>query len=210
MFLFSSKALSSLESILYREVSIDNIIIHILNVYFPYSHGWDEFLNGYLPLSLILCRSRSIFRDLKSLSKSSEVYPFFVAPQQQLTISLHFFTTLSSLHLSTWPSHLNLPLLMQFLMLSMPKCFLSFEEGFLYPSRWHYTSILSFSCHCTPTLISQPFSLPKFHYYTAWPSKTCLVHPTLWAKGETRTTHKKKRTFLWFCYPGSLVAWIVF
>ena len=82
---------------------------------------------------LFYARSRSILRDLKSLSTTwYQVFPglpFLCYPS--VTVSLHFFTTLSSLHLSTWPNYLNLPLLMQLLMLSRPKCSLSSEEGFL-------------------------------------------------------------------------------
>ena len=41
---------------LHHKVNIIIIIIHILNIYFPCLHGLDKFLNGYLPLSLILCQ----------------------------------------------------------------------------------------------------------------------------------------------------------
>ena len=61
----------------------------------------------------------------------TKVYPFIVAPHQGY-LSLYFFTTLSSLHLSTWQDHLNLPLLMQFLMLSRTKRSLNTEDGFLF------------------------------------------------------------------------------
>ena len=51
--------------------------------------------------------------DLKSLSTTCyQVFrglPFLCCPST--TMSLHFFTTLSSLHLSTWPNYLKLPLL---------------------------------------------------------------------------------------------------
>ena len=77
-------------------------------------------------------RSQSIFKYLKSLSTTwyqvFRVLSFLCYPST--TISLHFFIKLSSLHLSTRPKHLNLLLLMQFLMLSKPKRSLSSEEGF--------------------------------------------------------------------------------
>ena len=91
--------------------------------YFPCLH---ELFNGYLPLS-------SVFRDLKSLSTTrNQVFqglPFRCCPS--LVISLHFFTMLSSLHLFTPSNHLNLLLLIQFLMPSSPKRSLGSEEGFL-------------------------------------------------------------------------------
>ena len=115
------------------------IIIHILSVYFPCLHGLDKFLNGNLPFSSICTRSWSVFREWKSLSTTRyQVFqnlPFLCCPLT--TISLYFCTMWSSLHLSTWPNHLNLSLLIQFLMLSRPKHSLC-----SYPSRWHHTSIL--------------------------------------------------------------------
>ena len=85
------------------------IIVHILNVYS------FHFPNSYLP-HRFCARSRSIFGDLKSLSMTWwQVFrgpPFLLLPLKLYI--LHFITTLSSLHLSTWPNHLNLPLLMLF------------------------------------------------------------------------------------------------
>ena len=62
-------------------------------------------------------------------TKSFEVYPFFVAPQQlYLCISSPRYHHCNSL---CGRNHLNLPLLMQFLMLSRQKCSFSSENAFL-------------------------------------------------------------------------------
>ena len=125
------------------------IIIPIISVDFPRFHGLDGFLDGYCIFHSdpICARSRSIFGDLKSLSMTWwQVFrgpPFLLLPLKLYI--LHFITTLSSLHLSTWPNHLNLPLLMQFLTLSY--------KAKTLPRFWrrlpilHFTSILSFSYH---------------------------------------------------------------
>ena len=144
-----------------KSYSLQFIII-IWNVYFPCFNGLDGFLNDYLHSGRFCARSQLIFRDFKSLSTTGyQVFrdlPFLCCPST--TISLHFFTTLSSLHLSTWPNHLNLPLLMQFLILSRPKHSLSSEEGFLCFKVVLHIHLISY--HCAPASISQPLSLPKF------------------------------------------------
>ena len=114
-------------------------------------------------------RSRSIFRDLKSLSTTwyqvFRVSPFLCYPT---TLSQYFFTKLYSLDLSTRKTHLNLPLLMWFLMLLRPKRFLSFEEGFL-SFKVTYTSILTFSYCCPPTfLIYKIYKMTASTIFTNW------------------------------------------
>ena len=118
------------------------IIIHILNINFSCLHGLDDFLIAIFCSVRFCAKSQSVSRDLKSLSTTcSKVFrglPILCCPLT--TISLHFFTTLSILHLFTWPKHLNLPLLMKFVMLSRPKRSLSYDEGFLifFQSNQHF------------------------------------------------------------------------
>ena len=79
-------------------------------------------------------RSRSIVRDLKLLPTIwyFRGLPSHCCPSTFTLKCLHYFTTLSSL--DTYPymaNHLDLPLLIQFLLLSRFKRFLSSEGGFL-------------------------------------------------------------------------------
>ena len=110
--------------------------------------------------------------------KSFEVYPSLLRCPST-GIPLHIFIMFSSLHLSTWPIHTNLPLVIQFLMLSWPKCPSFLKKG-SYVSRGHYTSILfwtshvslyspgiNFSLFCQPP---QPYSrLPIYFFNEAFP-----------------------------------------
>ena len=107
-------------------------------------------------------RSWSISRDLESLSINwFQVFgglSFLCCPST--IISQHIFITLLSLHLSTWPNHFNLYLLIQFLMLSRPSVLSVLKLGFLsfkvalhtiiiinpvliwfYPSKWGWPDL---------------------------------------------------------------------
>ena len=119
-------------------------------------------------------RSQQIFRDLKSLStawyQTFRGLPFLCC--SSITISFHFFTSLS-LHLSKWPNHLKLFLLitMQFLMLTRSKCSLSSEEDFLSFKVILHIHLIILVSLCSNLNIYVSLLLPNF--YTC---NTCLVY----------------------------------
>ena len=125
------------------------LIIQIFNFFFPCLHELDGFLNGHHLLS-----SNLFVPDHDQSSEVWNCYPWLglskstlsLLPLNNYTVSLHFFTMLSSLHLCTWPNHLDLLLLMQFLMLSRPKRSLSSEESFLSDK---YCITIRNLCHLT-------------------------------------------------------------
>ena len=112
-------------------------------------------------------------------TKFFSVYPSFVAT---LETTQYLFTMLSTLHLSTWPNHLNLPLLMQFLKPSKPNHPLSSEEGFLsykVTLSNHFIILISLCSNFNKwASFTAQVSLPYSIIDTS-STMSCLVHPTL-------------------------------